>query len=143
MALRNTAPLHGKPLVNRLNLLTRTGASLIRTVPFGGAVGIVAAGVFLWLAPERVPPGWSAQAVITLGMAAGVVLHRVIDAVSGWLVEPGERHLRATWNAWIGLAKIERYRRRGILSAEEAQQLAGKIARDDVAASVAARRKSR
>jgi hypothetical protein len=71
------------PLAVKLNLLTSTGAAIIKSLPFGGAVGVVVAGAMLWLAPRLVPEGWSSEAVLSLGMGTGVVLHRLVDAWFG------------------------------------------------------------
>ena len=132
MALKNTAPKG--PLAVKLNLLTTTGAALVKSLPFGGAVGVVVAGAVLWLAPRLVPEGWSSEAVLSLGMGAGVVLHRLVDAWFGWFFAPLGRHLHARWDAAIQLAKLGRYQKRGLIPPEDAHDIAGRIVRADVQA---------
>lgn len=132
MALKNTAPIGGTPLRVRLNLLTRTGVTVLKSLPFGGAVGIVAAGAVLWAAPRLVPPGWSAEAVLTMGLGLGMVSHRLLDAIVGWFFEPVVRHVRARWEASIRLAKLGRYRKRGMIGEGEARELTERIARADI-----------
>ncbi len=95
-------------------------------------MGVVVAGVVLWRAPGIVPAGWTAEAVLSLGMALGVVIHRLLDAVLGWLVEPMVRHLGARWEAAIQLGKLARYRKRGLIPDGEARELTGRIVRADV-----------
>jgi hypothetical protein len=65
-------------------------------------------------------------------MGSGVVLHRVLEMLLGWLLEPVQRHLGARFEAWLRIAKVERYRRRGLIAEEEAQALLERIVRDDV-----------
>lgn len=131
MALRNTAPSGGS-LKARFNWVTQSGASLLRNLPFGGAVGVVGSGIVLWFAPHLVPEGWSAEAVLSLGMGSGVVLQRLVDGALGWFIEPMRRHLGARWEASIRLGKLERYRKRGLIAAEEASALTGQIVKDDI-----------
>ena len=96
MALRNDP--RASPLKATFNLVTQTGASLLRNLPFGGAFGVVVAGIILWFAPGLVPIGWSAEAVLSLGMGSGVVLQRLVDGAVGWFFEPARRHLGAEVN---------------------------------------------
>jgi hypothetical protein len=131
VALKNTHPLE-RSLRAKFNLLTRSGSSLLRSLPFGGAVGVVVAGAVLWFAPRLVPAGWGAEAVLSLGMGGGIVLHRLIDALLGWFFDPVERHLRARWEAAIRLAKLARYRKQGLIAEAEAQSLQRRIVQDDV-----------
>ena len=131
MALRNTAP-RDAPLKARFNLVTQAGASLLRNLPFGGAVGVVVAGVVLWFAPGLGPAGWSAEAVLSLGMGSGVVLQRLFDGAVGWFLEPAKRHLGARWEARIRLGKLDGYRKRGLLAESDAKELATRIVREDV-----------
>ena len=131
VALKNTAPV-GDSFRARFNLLTKAGASMVRSLPFGGAVGVVVAGVVLWFAPSLVPIGWSAEAVLSLGLGGGMVLHRLVDALFGWFFEPAQRHLRSRWEAWIQLAKITRYRKRGLIPPGDVEDLTGRIVRGDV-----------
>ena len=134
MALKNTAPPGGaKPVIkSKFNWVTSAGASLFKSLPFGGAVGIVGSGVVLWFFPELVPEGWTAEAVLSMGMASGVVLHRLLDGVFGWFLEPVKRHVGAWWEAWIRLEKVGRYRKRGMLPEKDALALIGKIVKEDV-----------
>ena len=131
MALRNTAP-RSSPLMARFNWVSQSGASLLRNLPFGGAVGVVASGVVLWFAPRLVPEGWSAEAVLSLGMGSGIVLHRLLDGALGWFLEPVRRHLGARWEAFIRLGKLDRYRKRGVIAARDANLLIGRIVKDDI-----------
>jgi hypothetical protein len=135
MALKHTAPLDAgpaRPLKVAFNWVTTTGANILRTLPLGGAAGVVGSGFVLWFAPRLVPEGWSAEAVLSLGMGAGVVAHRLLDLAIGWLLEPAHRHLGARFEAWLRLGKVERYRRRGLIPEEEARALVERIVRDDV-----------
>ena len=131
MALRNTAP-RDAPLKAKFNLVTQAGASLLRNLPFGGAVGVVAAGVILWFVPGLVPAGWSAEAVLSLGMGSGVVLQRLLDGAVGWFFEPARRHLGARWEARIRLGKLDGYRKRGLLAEADAKEMMGRIVKDDL-----------
>jgi hypothetical protein len=135
MALRNTAPLDTsatRPLKVAFNWVTTAGSNVLRTLPLGGAFGVVAAGLVLWFAPRLVPDGWSAEAVLSLGMGAGVVTHRLLDALVGWMLEPARRHLGSRFEAWLRIWKVERYRRRGLLADEDAKLLLQRIVQDDV-----------
>ena len=134
MALKNTSPLSGaKPAIKaKFNWVTKTGASLFKTLPFGGAVGVVTSGVVLWFYPELVPEGWTAEAVLSLGMGSGVVLHRLLDGVFGWFLEPVKRHVAARWEAWLRLEKLGHYQKRGMIPEKEALVLIGKIVKEDV-----------
>jgi hypothetical protein len=134
MALRNTAPLGARqpPLKVAFNWVTTAGANVLRTLPLGGAAGVVLSGIVLWVAPHVVPAGWSAEAVLSLGLGGGVVVHRLLDAALGWILEPAHRHLGARVEAWLRIAKVERYRRRGLLGDEQAKELLERIVRDDV-----------
>ena len=107
MALKNTAPV-SEGFKAKFNWVTQAGASTLRNLPFGGALGVVAAGIVLWLAPQLIPEGWSAEAVLSLGMGAGVVVHRLFVGTFGWFIEPMKRHLGSRWEAWIQLGKLER-----------------------------------
>ena len=131
MALRNTAPSEGT-LKARFNWVTQSGAALLRNLPFGGAIGVVGSGIVLWFAPQLVPQGWSAEAVLSLGMGSGIVLHRLLDGALGWLIETVRRHLGARWEASLRLGKLERYRKRGLLPVEDAAALTGQIVREDI-----------
>ncbi|MCU0621815.1 MAG: hypothetical protein MUC69_09950 [Gemmatimonadales bacterium] len=143
MALRNTHPLEPaetKPLKVAFNWVTATGANILRTIPLGGAAGVVAAGIVLWFAPRLVPAGWSAEAVLSLGMGTGVVVHRLLELLLGWFLDPVRFHVGARWDAALRLRKVERYRRRGLLPDDEAQALVSRIVKDDVTAKRPARR---
>ncbi len=139
MALKNTAPLDGG-LKARFNWVTQAGASTLKNLPFGAAVGVVVSGIVLWLAPQLVPDGWSAEAVISLGMGSGIVLHRLLEGLLGWFIEPMRRHLGSRWEAWIQLGKVDGYRKRGLLPGEQAQVLTTRIVEDDIKAKGRGRR---
>lgn len=139
MALKNTAPI-GRTVKATFNWVTQAGASTLRNLPFGGALGVVTSGVILWFAPQLVPEGWSAEAVLSLGMGSGIVLHRLLDGMLGWLIEPMRRHLGSRWEAWIQLGKLDGYRKRGLLPGEQAQVLTARIVQDDINAKGRGRR---
>ena len=132
MALKNTAPLERSPIKATFNWVTQAGSSVLRNLPFGGAVGVVASGVVLWFAPQLVPAGWSAEAVLSLGMGAGVVLSRLAEGLLGWFVEPARRHLGARWEAWLRMGKLDGYRKRGLIAEKDAEELAVRIVKDDL-----------
>ena len=131
MALRNTAP-RTDTLKARFNWVTQAGASVLRNLPFGGAVGVVGSGVILWFLPHLVPEGWSAEAVLSLGMGSGMVMQRLLDGALGWFLEPVKRHLGSRWEAWLRLGKLEAYRKRGMVAGEEVAALTQRIVKDDV-----------
>ncbi len=139
MALKNTAPV-GRTIKATFNWVTQAGASTLKNLPFGGAIGVVAAGVVLWFAPRLVPDGWSAEAVLSLGMGSGIVLHRLFDGLLGWLVEPARRHLGARWEAVLQLGKLHRYEKRGMIPAEQVHALTDRIVQDDIKAKGRGRR---
>ena len=56
MALKNTAPF-GRTVKATFNWVTQSGASTLKNLPFGAAVGVVASGVVLWFAPHLIPEG--------------------------------------------------------------------------------------
>ncbi len=131
MALKPTIPGEG-PIKAKFNWVTQAGSSVLRNLPFGGALGVVASGVILWLAPHVVPAGWSAEAVLSLGMGLGVVLSRLVEGLFGWFFEPARRHLGARWEAWLRLGKLDGYRRRGLIADKDAQDLAVRIVKVDL-----------
>ena len=139
MALKNSAPMGGG-LKAKFNWVTQAGASTLKSLPFGAAVGVVASGIVLWLAPRLIPEGWSAEAVISLGMGGGIVLHRLLDGTLGWFIEPMRRHLGSRWEAWIQLGKLDGYRKRGLLPGEQAEVLTARIVQDDINARKSGRR---
>jgi hypothetical protein len=137
MALKNTHPLGASSPVERtikagFNWVTTAGASVMRNLPLGGTIGIVVGGIILWFLPRLVPEGWAAEAVLSLGMGAGVVLHRLIEGIFGWFIEPMRRHLGAGWEARLRLGKLEGYRKKGLIPTGEADELLARIVRDDV-----------
>ena len=128
-----TEPTGGsEPLKVAVKWVTSTGATMFKNLPFGGALGVVGAGMLLWLAPHLVPAGWTAEAVLSLGMGLGVVINRMVTGMLGWVLEPIRRHLGAGVEAWIRLGKVDRYRTRGLLPEKDATALAAKIAKEDV-----------
>ena len=131
MALKNTAPL-GRSIKASFNWVTQAGASTLKNLPFGGALGVVAAGVVLWFLPQVVPEGWSAEAVLSLGMGSGLVLHRLLTGLLGWFIEPMRRHLGARWEAFIRLGKLDGYSKRGMIAAEQVHLLTDRIVQDDI-----------
>ena len=139
MALKNTAPAGGG-LKARFNWVTQAGASTLKNLPFGAAVGVVASGIGLWLAPHLIPEGWSAEAVISLGMGGGIVVHRLLEGALGWFIEPMRRHLGSRWEAWIQLGKLDGYRKRGLLPGEQAEVLTARIVQEDINAKGRGRR---
>lgn len=137
MALRNTHPLNGSSPFERtiragFNWVTTAGASVMRNLPLGGTMGVVAGGIVLWFLPQLVPQGWAAEAVLSIGMGAGVVLHRLLDGLLGWFIEPMRRHLGARWEARLRIGKLNRYRKDGMIPEPEAGELLARIVRDDV-----------
>lgn len=133
MALKNTHPLDGSaPIKAKFNWVTQSGASVLKNLPFGGAVGVVGSGVVLWFAPHLVPEGWSAEAVLSLGMGGGIVAHRLYDGLLGWFVDPARLHLGSRWEASLRMRKLEGYRKRGLIPESDATSLMTRIVRDDV-----------
>ncbi len=131
MALKHTHPIDG-PVKAKFNWVTQAGSSVLRNLPFGGAVGVVASGVILWFAPHLVPAGWSAEAVLSLGMGLGVVLSRLVEGLFGWFFEPVRRHLGARWEARLRMGKLDGYRKRGLIAEPDAKELAVKIVKEDL-----------
>ena len=139
MALKNAAPV-SEGFKAKFNWVTQAGASTLRNLPFGGALGVVAAGMVLWLAPQFIPEGWSAEAVLSLGMGAGVVVHRLFVGTFGWFIEPMKRHLGARWEAWIQLGKLEGYSKRGMIAQDQVHLLTDRIVQQDITAKTKGRR---
>jgi len=139
MALKNTAPL-SEGFKAKFNWVTQAGASTLRNLPFGGALGVVAAGLVIWLAPHLIPEGWSAEAVLSLGMGAGVVTHRLFVGTFGWFIEPMKRHLGSRWEAWIQLEKLAGYSKRGLIDSDHAHVLTDRIVQQDITARTRGRR---
>lgn|SRR5512134_1160026 len=133
MALKNTAP-KASPFRAAFNLVTQAGSNVLKNLPIGGAMGVVLGGIVLWFAPQLIPDGWSAEAVLSLGMGSGIVLHRLADGLLGWFIEPARRHLGARWEAFLRLGKLDGYRKRGLIGTEVADELMGRIVHDDVTA---------
>lgn len=131
MALRNTAPLD-RSLKAKFNWVTQSGASVLKNLPFGGATGVVVSGIILWFKPALVPEGWSAEAVLSLGMGGGIVAQRIFDGLLGWFVEPARLHLGARWEASLRLRKLEGYRSRKLIPDDEAAELIARIVKEDV-----------
>jgi len=139
MALKNAAPV-SEGFKAKFNWVTQAGASTLRNLPFGGALGVVAAGMVLWLAPQFIPEGWSAEAVLSLGMGAGVVVHRLFVGTFGWFIEPMKRHLGARWEASIQLGKLEGYSKRGMIAQDQVHLLTDRIVQQDITAKTKGRR---
>lgn len=139
MALKNSAP-RSSSFRAAFNWVTQSGANVLKNLPFGGAVGVVLAGVVLWFAPQLIPQGWSAEAVLSLGMGSGIVLQRLTDGILGWFIEPARRHLGARWEAFLRLGKLDRYKKRGLIGPEIADELMGRIVKDDITAKQRPRR---
>ena len=131
MALKNTAPIT-RTIKSTFNLVTQAGSSTLRNLPLGGAIGVVAGGIVLWFMPQLVPEGWSAEAVLSLGMGSGVVLHRLLDMTLGWFLEPIRRHLGAHWEAVIRLRKLAEYQKGGLVQPPDAALLSAQIVKDDL-----------
>ncbi len=108
-------------------------AERLKSIPFGGALGVAAAGGALWLAPEILPTGWSSQSFLALGMGAGIVLDRLVSATIGWIIAPVIRHLAARWEATLQLRKLARYRARRVIGDADGKRIAVRIAKSDVA----------
>lgn len=130
-----------KPVAPRAGKLpTPAGArqwtEWFRSLPFGGAVGVVGAGLVLRFAPGILPEAWDPAAALALGCGVGIVLHRAVDWLFGWFFDPVRRHVLARWEAWLRLAKLERYERRGLIERKEARGIAAGIVRADVAGQV-------
>lgn len=128
MAVTNTPP---KPAVSK-RIFTLALAERLKSIPFGGALGVVTAGGALWLAPEIVPDGWSSQSFLAFGMGAGIVIDRLVSATIGWIVSPVLRHVSARWEATLQLRKLELYRRRGVIGGADGKRIATRIAKSDV-----------
>ena len=139
MALKNAAPV-SEGFKAKFNWVTQAGASTLRNLPFGGALGVVAAGMVLWLAPQFIPEGWSAEAVLSLGMGAGVVVHRLFVGTFGWFIEPMKRHLGGRWEASIQLGKLEGYSKRGMIAQDQVHLLTDRIVQQDITAKTKGRR---
>jgi hypothetical protein len=111
----------------------------LKNAPFGAAAGVVAAGALLWFAPHIIPDGWRAEAVVGLGLGAGMVSQRVLDWMFGWLFEPVLRHVRSRWEATIQLRKLARYEKLGRLPEGERDRIFIRIARADIRGARASR----
>jgi hypothetical protein len=128
MAVTKPAPT---PAVSK-RIFTLALAERLKSVPFGGALGVVTAGGALWLSPEVLPAGWSSQSFLAFGMGAGIVVDRLLSATIGWIVNPVLRHLSARWEATLQLGKLARYRRRGLIGGVDGKRIALRIAKSDV-----------
>lgn len=129
MAVTRAAP---KPAVSK-RIFTLALAERLKSIPFGGALGVVTAGGALWLTPDILPAGWNAQSFLAFGMGAGIVADRLLSALLGWLLSPVLRHLASRWEAILQLGKLGRYRRRGIIGDADGKRIALRIAKSDVA----------
>lgn len=129
MAVTKAAP---KPTVSK-RIFTLALAERLKSIPFGGALGVVTAGGALWLRPEVLPDGWSPQSFLAFGMGAGIVADRLVSAMIGWIVGPVLRHLSSRWEATLQLRKLERYRQIGVIGGADGKRIATRIAKSDVA----------
>jgi hypothetical protein len=129
MAVTKATP---KPAVSK-RIFTLALAERLKSIPFGGALGVVTAGGALWLEPEILPEGWSPQSFLAFGMGAGIVVDRLVSATIGWIVSPVLRHLSSRWEATLQLGKLARYQRRGVLGGADGKRIATRIAKSDVA----------
>ena len=124
-----TAP---KTTISR-KIISLALAERLKSLPFGGALGVVLAGLMLWFTPEVLPDGWSPQSFLAFGLGAGIVAGRLIAATIGWIIAPILRHLESRWEARIQLGKLSRYRRRGLIGTADGRRIALRIAKSDVA----------
>ena len=136
MAVTNTP---AKPAVSR-RIFTLALAERLKSIPFGGALGVVTAGGALWLAPDILPDGWSSQSFLAFGMGAGIVVDRLVSATIGWIVSPVLRHVSARWEATLQLRKLERYRKQGVIGGPDGKRIATRIAKSDVSGDPPTRR---
>lgn len=124
-----TAP---KTTISR-KIISLALAERLKSLPFGGALGVVVAGTLLWFTPDVLPGGWSPQSFLAFGLGAGIVAGRLISATIGWIIAPVLRHLESRWEARIQLGKLTRYRRRGLIGTADGRRIALRIAKSDVA----------
>lgn len=101
--------------------------------PIGVLLGVVAAGLIRLFKPELTGDGWAEGAFLIFCMTAGDLLQRLVHWAAGWHVDPKLRHLAATREAELQFEKLVFYRRRRILSKADAERIAARIARADVA----------
>jgi hypothetical protein len=100
---------------------------------------VVVAGVLKLVKPEMIGDGWAEGAFLIFCMTAGDLLQRLIHWAAGWHVDPKLRHLAATREADLQFEKLERYRRRRVLGKGDAEKIAARIARADIAGGVTLR----
>jgi hypothetical protein len=129
MAVKPPAP---RPTISK-RIFSLSLAERLRSIPFGGALGVAAAGGALWLAPEILPAGWSSQSFLALGMGVGIVADRVVSATIGWVIAPVLRHLAARWEAMLQLRKLGGYQKRRVIGEADGKRIALRIAKSDVA----------
>ncbi len=118
---------------------TFKGAGSLKGRPVGALLGAVAAGAFHLLKPELMGDGWAEGAFLIFCMTAGDLLQRLIHWGAGWHIDPKLRHLASTREADLQFSKLVYYRRRRILSPAEANEIAARIARADIAGNTNAR----
>ena len=107
--------------------------------PIGALLGAVVAGAFHILKPELVGDGWGEGAFLIFCMTAGDLLQRLIHWGAGWHIDPKLRHLASTREAELQFSKLVYYRRRRVLTSAEADEIAARIARADIAGNTKAR----
>jgi hypothetical protein len=129
MAVTPAAP---KATVSK-RIFTLALAERLKSIPFGGALGVVVAGGALWIRPEVLPAGWNAQSFLAFGMGAGIVADRLLSAIFGWMLGPILRHLASRWEATLQLGKLSRYQKRGLIGGVDGKRIALRIAKSDVA----------
>ena len=108
-------------------------AERLKSLPFGGALGVATAGMALWLSPDILPDGWSPQSFLALGMGAGIVVDRFLSATIGWIIAPVFRHLASRWEASLQLRKLGGYEKRQLIGPADGKRIALRIAKSDVA----------
>ena len=121
-----------RPSVSK-KIISLTLAERLKSIPFGGALGVVIAGTALWVSPDVLPDGWTPQSFLAFGLGAGIVANRLVSATLGWIVAPVFRHLASRWEATLQLGKLARYRRRGMIDGTDGKRIALRIAKSDVA----------
>ena len=108
-------------------------AERLKSIPFGGALGVAIAGLALWIDPTILPAGWSSQSFLALGMGVGIVVDRILGVTVGWILTPVFKHLASRWEATLQLRKLGGYQKRQLIGPVDGKRIALKIAKHDVA----------